>query len=100
MFGKNVKTQIEDTSKINQMVDSANKKLAPNTAPGYNKMQKAFLFKKLNKCGHSIGGFRGGYRSSNRGRGHGHGQNVFYNGNNNNSPGGNRGRGQGKPQTK
>ena len=51
MFGENMKNQIEDTSKINRMVDSANKKLAPNTAPGYNKMCKAFLFKKLGKCG-------------------------------------------------
>ena len=51
MFTENVKTQIEDTSKINRMVDSANRKLAPSTAPGYNRMQKAFLFKKLGKHG-------------------------------------------------
>ena len=49
MFGENANAQIDDTTKINRMVKSANKNLAPGTAPTYGHLRKSFFSQKARK---------------------------------------------------
>ena len=72
MFGENVKAQIEDTTKINRMVESANKTLDPSNA--FRSLRKSFLAKKLGERGNRERGTSRGRLRGSRGGGRGRGR--------------------------